>query len=295
MDDPTTFWTAIAAIATATAAIVAGVSAVIIALQTRATRKAAVAGAKAADAAVQAADAAVAALGLAQREQNISRFLATEAVRVRLDSRAPRIVMVARDTGMIWPPLWVSSIGEPQAHPADRGPFRMPKDGNIVLLVRCLYKLRNDGDSAVQVRLSQPSRIGDKLREEVWIEPHDEFSGSFDVQRTVAEWVAIWEERDRTRGPVDDFIFEAVYLDQADAGVIDNYRAVLAGTIVKPVPNETGAWELIDGPGVTGEIGSIVLTDQPTRRRYFLSRERGIELPEPDGGHLLPEAESATD
>lgn len=284
MTDPVlTFWTAFAAISAGMAAISAAVSAVIVARQTAATRRAA-------DAGAQAAAAAVAALELAQREQEISRFLATEAVRVRLDARAPRVVMVAHNTGMVWPPLSVPTIGGPQPHPADRGPFRMPKDGNIVLLVRCFYKLRNDGDSAVQVRLGQPSRSGDKLRHEVWIEPHEEFSGTFDVQHTVAEWVAIWEERDRTRGPVDESMFEAVYLDQADAGVIDYYRAVLSGTIVRPVPNETGAWTIIDGPGVTGEVGSIVLTDQPTRRRYFLSRERGIELPEPEGGHLLTEA-----
>ena len=115
------------------------------------------------------------------------------------------------------------------------------------------------------------------------LEPGQKLDGwYFEIGRSVAEWAAIYEQRS-TGAPGEEFLFQVIYVDNLDTGVIEYHEVLFGGTLLTPIPNETGAWTLINYPDTPpGDPGGIGWQAQPTKRRYFLSRTRGIELPEID-------------
>lgn len=266
------FWTAFGAIATAVAAIVTAGTAVFIALQTHATRKAAEAGERTAHVASEA-------LEIARKEQGHTYFLALEALKSRIDSALPKITLTT-SKDISWPPLVPSSYGEPQPHVSE-GPFRLPRDGKARLLVRVPVTIVNDGPRTVSLSLTPEFHRGGKRDNTVVLNPGVSVSGFFEVQHSVREWVDIWETRDRERTGGPETRFEVIYIDPADTGVIEYHRIAFGGSILQPVPNELGAWDVIADPHATnGRAGSVGWSVQPTLRRYFLSRSKNLELPE---------------
>ena len=266
------FWTAFGAIATAAAAIVTAATAVFIALQTRATRKAAEAGERTAEVATES-------LEIARKEQGHTYFLALEALKSRIDSSLPKITLTT-SKDISWPPLVPSNYGEPQPHVSEE-PFRLPRDGSARLLVRVPVTIVNDGPRTVSLSLTPEFHRGGKRNNAVVLNPGASVSGFFEVQHSVQEWVEIWEVRDRERTGGPETRFEVTYVDPADTGVVEYHHITFGGSILRPVPDEQGAWVVIADPhAMNGEAGSIGWNVQPTVRRYFLSRSKNLELPE---------------
>jgi hypothetical protein len=265
-------WTAVGAIATSVAAFVTAVSAVIIALQTRATRKAAEAGEKTAKLAAESLD-------ISRRQQSNTHFLVLEAVKSRIDANLPRITVTTKSQ-MKWPPLEPSDFGDAQPWRSP-DPYRMPRDAQSRLLVRVPVSIANDGPKTVSVAMSPGLVSGREVQTEAILKPGTALAGEFEVNHSISEWVAIWEERERERNGGPETTFTVTYIDPADTGAIEHHRVVFGGTILVPVTNETGAWELLPGPHArVGDVCGIGWSAQPTKRRYFLSRTNNLELPE---------------
>jgi hypothetical protein len=144
-------------------------------------------------------------------------------------------------------------------------------------------------DTTVDVGFSQPLFRDDEdgrripLQSEIQLAPRQSAGEVYlDVERSIAEWVDIYEERERTRGSGQEYEFIATYISPFDTGAIDCHRIVVGGTILEPVPDEDGGWRLIGNPNpnlLAGAIGSTGWQTMPTTRTYYLSRTQGIELP----------------
>lgn len=268
------------AIATGGGAVVSAVALIFIYFQTKATRKAA-------EATRDQAEIAARALAVAERDHLQSKFLAAEAVKARIDVLMPRILLSVDDV-VTWPPLVPSTVhlGSPQPHTSSE-PFRLPRDGGRRLILRVHVSLTNESDSTVDVKLSSPLyRDNDDgqripLPSEMQLAPRQSAGEVYiDVERSVDEWVAIYEQR-RAGEPGDEFEFTATYISPFDTGAIDRHRVVVGGTLVEPMPDQDAAWRVIGNPNpnlLTGAIGSVAWVTQPTTRTYYLSRTNGIEL-----------------
>lgn len=270
------------AIATGAGSAVSAATLIFIAFQTKATRSAA-------EATSDQARIAAKALTVAERDHAQSQFLAREAVKARIDSQMPRILLSVDDR-VDWPPLVPSGyyLGSPQRH-ISAEPFRMPRDANLRLILRVHVSLTNESDVTVDIRLSQPlyrdNEEGQRIpiQGEIQLAPRQSAGQVYiDVERSVAEWVEIYQERDRTRAGGEEYEFIATYVSPFDTGAIDRHRIVVGGTILRPVPDQDGAWSLISDPNpnlLTGAIGATAWQAMPTTRTYYLSRTKGIELP----------------
>lgn len=270
------------AIATGAGSTVSAATLVFIAFQTRATRSAA-------EASKDQAEIAAKALSVAERDHLQAQFLAAEAVKARIDTLMPRILLSVDDQAD-WPPLVPSTyhLGAPQRH-VGAEPFRLPRDASRRLILRVHVSLTNESDVTVDVGLSQTLYRDDEegrripLPAEIQLAPRQSAGAVYvDVERTVEEWVAIYEQRASTGGGGADFEFVATYVSPFDTGAVDRHRIVIGGTILEPVDDQVGAWRLIANPSpnlLTGAIGSTGWRTQPTVRTYYVSRSRGIELP----------------
>ena len=264
------FWTAFAAIAAGAAAIVTAATMVFIARQTAATKRSAEASEKTAKAAIDG-------LVLARKEQSRAQFLAIEAVKTRIDAKMPQILVTSEN--LRWPPFVAQSFGDAQPWTSSE-PFRMPRDKDERLLVRVDISIENDGPKTVNVSFTPLLTISG-LQTSARLEVGQALSGTFDAEWSVQQWVDAWNEREATRGGGPVHLFQVTYVDPGDTGAVDHYDVFVQGTILRPVPNEDGAWSLIDFPRVPiGDVGNIAASSQPYTRKYWLSRIREVELPE---------------
>ena len=258
-------WDIVSSIATGASALVTMGTVVFIARQTAATNKT--------------ADAAVQALTVAREQTDLSRFLAIEAVKTRIDAGMPTLRLSLGPAA--WPPLEASDYGDPQPVVATT-PFRLPRDGHRRLILRVPVDIFNEGDVAADLRSNFTVWENGRARElgEFTLAPGENWRGLWvDVNRSVAEWVDVWKRRDETRASVDPAVFDVTFLDPRDTGAFEVHQLEVDGTLVRPVPQEDGAWTIIDAPGPTGEVGSIGASLRPRTRKYWLSRSAGIELP----------------
>ena len=272
-------WTAIAAVATCAAAITTAVTIIFIAKQTGATRRAA----EAADKSVKVATDA---LALASKEHQQTRFLTLESIRGRIDQAMPQLTV--SQVRLDWPPFVPSSYGEAQRY-QQAEPYRLPRQAQERLMVRAYFNLSNDDSRTVTLTFSQhvfQSTATDRQAlDQATLEPGSSLKEHyFEVARSVGEWVDIWNGRNETRGPVEDYRFYAMYMAPGDTGAVDYYNIVVGGTLIEPVADETGAWRVIANAGLSpvGAIGAIVAVPQPNTRVYWLSRERSLQLPSID-------------
>ena len=156
-------------------------------------------------------------------------------------------------------------------------------------MVRAYFNLSNDDSRTVTLTFSQhvfQSTATDRQAlDQATLEPGSSLKEHyFEVARSVGEWVDIWNGRNETRGPVEDYRFYAMYMAPGDTGAVDYYNIVVGGTLIEPVADETGAWRVIANAGLSpvGAIGAIVAVPQPNTRVYWLSRERSLQLPSID-------------
>jgi hypothetical protein len=284
------------ALATGAGSLVSAGALVFIWRQTRATREAA-------EATTAQAEIAAKALAVAERDHAQSQFLAIEAVKARIDSQMPR-VLLSVENRVTWPPLEPSAfyLGAPQPH-ASAEPFRMPRDANKRLILRVYLSLTNESDTTVDIRLSRALYRDDEQEQRVALPLEIQLASRqsagevyLDVERSVAEWVAIYDERDRTGGGGQEYEFIATYISPLDTGAIDRHRVLIGGTVLEPVSDQVGAWQLIGKPNpsvLTGAIGSVGWHTLPTTRNYYLSRAMDMQLP--DVAAVVGEASGSLD
>jgi len=149
--------------------------------------------------------------------------------------------------------------------------------------VRAGVTLINDSERHVQVEVHGLQDIdGAPMPSPLSLGPGDRAQSWCAATHTLAEWIEIYRGR---KEPAPDFTSDAtvatvIYLDPADTGVIDYWELVIGGTPVEPLQELDGVWRIIPTPRkLSGEPGAIGPGTPSRRRRYFLSKSRGDELP----------------
>jgi hypothetical protein len=274
-------WQAASAVATGLGAVVTAATAVFIAKQTGATRRAAEAGERTASTAVDA-------LELAQAEARRGEFLALETVRSRIDSGVPQLRVVVDEGSVPWPPLAPPTYGgDPQ--PWELGQqFALPRQSAIAITLRVFLRIYNEGPHTASLQFGHPIQIPSVFPEtlgppvtEATLEEGATLRCAIDITKSVSEWVRIYRERDRTRGPVDPLLMSITQVASTDTGADETTIVEIDGTLLRPVADHEGEWTFVDRPvRPFSGVGAIGWSVHPSTRRYFLSKSRGITLPD---------------
>jgi hypothetical protein len=270
--------------------IVTSIAAGVVAWQAWETRKSA----KASEDAVTMANEA---LKVAQSEELNTRDLIAEAVRLRIDSATPELLIKQKSIELL-------GSGLP---PED---IRTPRDANADLTIRVYLAVTNNSDSVIEVacestgRVIVPSKrleeldseelrlaiIGHEYRKPFSIEPHDYRDVFIQVVRPVKEWIAVTEWLSKSSKAHDMEAFQSSHGFSRDANVVfswsstaetgawDIYRSWVSGSPLESYETDTGpAWRVAMTPD--GRIGTVNWGPELRERRYFLSRSSGLQLP----------------
>lgn len=210
----------------------------------------------------------------------VSKRMMAEAVKARLDARAPHI-SVTRVQDILWPPYEPSDFGNAQQLPAGHE-YHLPRDGSAVIQVRLHLSIANHSAWPVRVLLEGivPADWDEGARPPLSAEVAANTSRDFFAlsTRTVAEWVAIAEGR-RAGDPGPEAAGKITYVEDNDESVMDIWDVLIGGTPLTPVPQQDGLWRLSDKPNADpsgySSIDGIV---QIKRREYFLSRRTSLKL-----------------
>jgi hypothetical protein len=205
-----------------------------------------------------------------------------EAVRSRIDARAPRVVVLPSPPE--WPPRLKSNIagGEPQQVQPGMELSEWAGSPNVVVL-RTKIKIRNDGSStavfvvrpgdhgATVMRLHRNTTAG-MIAEDIRPGERHDLAPSlatslvFDAWRQLQEWGAAWEAQDE-RACVLTLTIEVT--DQFADGVIDTTVVEVFGLPVDDTSLTKGSWAVravrVAGSPQTAPVKSRVL---PTVRMY---------------------------
>lgn len=257
-------------VATGVAAMGTFAAAVVVAWQAVMTRKA-----------VQAAEDSA---DLARKAADISQELVAEAVKTRLDARAPSTSLVMLDAAQ-WPPYEPSDFGEAQQVRA-AAHYNETRDANQRIQVRGYVELTNHWTKPLTLKLGNvvPTDWDQQasVPRTVKVPPGKEV-GLFIIQtRTVAEWIAAYLDRQNSGASYDTHA-NIGFSDDMDEGVTDVWSAVIAGSPLRPVHGMAGTWEVLPNPSddASGrQILQCVLLGM--ERIYFLSRRRNRVLNAPD-------------
>jgi hypothetical protein len=258
-------------------------AAVLVGWQSWETRKSAHAAAHAATTANSAIELSRSALEVARTEEGHTRRLIAEAVKNRIDATSPRMFLTL-DASPVWPPFEPStnSNGEPQPVAPRNKVFRLPRDGDDLLIVRQFFTLRNDSSTTMTIlppRFRALEDGADWVEDSYALEPGSVLRAMFDIEKSVKEWV---EKTDYaftgltiTPEDVDSFM----YVDHADCGVTDTIKIDMWGNPLWPVENEHGAYRVVERAiGTRGQYVGIQFEAKPLMREYWLSRSKSIEL-----------------
>jgi len=230
----------------ALSAVATAVSAGVIAVQARHTR----ASAEASKAAVE-----------------VSNETLREAQIARLDALAPHIFVEHQNETF---DDAKATNPKNQAKASEDYVFRMPRDAKWNVSLDLPVRVRNEGQRSVQLRFS-PGIITDEMpfpRAQTTLRPGQEIVGRYTVSRPLSEWVNIYNERAQNK-PGEEHTFEVAYIGSGDSDVFEYHRVNTGGTLVRPVPNQDGAWQLANlfERTFTSEA-------QPLERIYWKSRKR---------------------
>lgn len=266
-----TDWTQVAAIATASAALLTGGSLVLIGWQARETRRT--------------AGAAVEGLSLNRDSLAVSQTLAAESIKMRLDARAPRLLVAAAPTNSESArhksEVTFGGIGNPW--PPERE-FRRTEDDYQYLTLGAQFEITNEGVSSVVIwldgavnllRPSAPPASFSHGRFTVSLEPGGKCEFRVEQNRPLHEWADAWLAREQGNPESGVVIGHATCSDAYDEGVIDRWELRAYCLPVQPKPNDLAGWTLrrgdTDPPVVLAHVSRM-------RRTYYLSKENDREL-----------------
>jgi len=270
----------LAAWATVGAALATAATGVVIALQTMATR----------------------------RSVELSRTLAVEAVKARLDSRAPRLSVTFNTP--FWPPFAVASHDVTVARGAQflaGQEFRVPKDHSQILLFDVWGQVHNYGTTALDIVIHKPLVLwpeelqsptpangfpasNEALAAEAWkaaqrgrymsarestlvLQPGQGSGIRFAPQISLVDVVS-------ASATGSDLALGVLTIsDGFDDGVEDEVTVTLEGAALQRLADDDGAVRLT-GTALSGEPPVRVQT-AATVRNYFVSKKRKERLPSP--------------
>jgi len=260
MTDPTTSLDVFIALATGASALATAIAAIVVARQTFWTRRA---------------------VEVAEEGTVLSRTMAVEATKTRLDVRAARISVTANGP-VLWPAFAPSSFGE--ANQLEVGQeFILPRDAEFRVMLRLFLEITNHEDYPVSIGLQGLSHAGEHARASLpseWtISKGSTEPFRFDASRTVAEWVAIHRGSYVEGIGAPEFQATVGHSDPYDDGVIDSWLVIVAGFPLIPVPDKEGHWEIAperrpDVPSLPSAVGLV----RPMTRRYYVSKKENTPL-----------------
>ncbi|MGW7168181.1 hypothetical protein ACWGH3_23345 [Streptomyces sp. NPDC054884] len=261
-----TFWTALSACATA-AAFVA------VAWQSFLTRSAVV---------------------TAQRALIASEAVALDAARGRLDVEAPNVMVKISEVP--WPPLAWTPHGMPiQPFPPGSDEWHFPEKENERLVLQAKVVVENKGTKHVSVEyegdlvfavdnrpspapqhLLWPAGSGGSMTNSLYLQ------GDFTIKELSENY-----EAHQAGLPLPHRVAGTITVhDGRDNGVTDTWKVELSGWPVEPHETRGSVWHVTrDDLTEGGGDRSMIFKVQPSRERtYWISRERGQQLPEPTFG-----------
>ena len=263
-------WVAVGAVAAGIGSLATGASMTLIAWQAWETRRT--------------ANAAIHGLDVARDSLTVSQRLAAEAVRTRLDTRAPQLRVVAANTsaerarrpttaqrgqlGPEWP------IGQE---------FSRSEHELQDLVLGCEFSVVNDGKVAAEIWLDGPITLLHPAAPPARIEagtikvrlaPTEASRFRLDDRRPLSDWADAWDGRARgDRSP--NIRGEVTCNDSFDEGIVDRWTIEGYCYPVEPTQRDGAAW-VLRSPGSDPPIVSAHASR--VQRKYYISKERGVPL-----------------
>ncbi len=260
MTDLTTSLDVFIAVATGASALATTAAAIVVARQTIWTRRA---------------------VEVAEEGTVLSRTMAVEATKTRLDVRAARI-SVTTNGPVLWPPFQPSSFGK--ANQLEVGhEYILPRDAQSRVMLRLFLEVTNHEDYPVTITLNELRHAEEEARTSLpseWTIPKGSTENfRFDTSRTVAEWVAIHRGAHGEGIGAPEFQATVRHSDPYDDGVIDSWLIIVAGFPVVPVVDKESHWEIAperrpDIPSLPSAVGLV----RPMTRRYYVSKSQNTPL-----------------
>jgi hypothetical protein len=199
-----------------------------------------------------------------------SQTAALEAARHRRDDRA-RLLRITPWQGI---KTYLDTL-ENSALIKDGHHFDIPMDANQKLLVVQVFEVLPAGRVPMTATFNSftiggEKHIGMKALQVPLGWPHKSLAW-FSVERTVAEWVEIYQQR-ATRQLGDEGHAWVSVDDTFDDGVLDSYEVVQSGCPLKKSPDLEGRW-ILDATGTTDwNTPQVAFAPLPLRRLYYISK-----------------------
>jgi len=260
MTDPVNGWEVFIAFATGASALGTCAATIVIAYQAIMTKRA---------------------VDVAQLGADVSRDIAAETIKTRLDARARVSLEVIMNGEVEWPPLEPSDFGDAQPIPLGTE-YHLPRDKAKRLTIRMPVRFQNLTARTLSLQLNQlaPTHwLGRERAPSTWtLDPNAAYDMVVYEERSVEEWAAIYV--DRANGlPGAGTNAMISHSDDYEDGVVDRWELELGGTPLSPALDRGDTWLLPTGPNedATGRsnIGGVLY---PMERRYFLSKRQGKRL-----------------
>jgi len=220
-----------------------------------------------------------------QRGADLSRVMAIEAVKTRLDSRAPRLNVIAAPTNNEVVYAESTMGGEPQQWPTGT-PLQRSRDDSAGLVVGAQFEISNNGDDTVEVSLIGSVRVlcspmaphrslpGVTL---VQLRPGEKCEFRLELSQRLAQWADEWDAW-RAQGTAGGVAPGSVICsDRYDDGVVDVWDLEVTCFPVTRVDGDLGKWRVRHGS--EGDPPTVSALVQPKPRQYYLSKRTSQLLP----------------
>ncbi|WP_330467611.1 hypothetical protein OG547_21155 [Streptomyces longwoodensis] len=258
------FWTALSALATTAAFVV-------VAWQSVLTRSAVVTAQKA--------------LATAERALIASEAVALDAARSRLDERAPEVSVRMHDVP--WPPYAWTPSGMP-VNPWPNGyEWYFPAKENERIVLQAGITVQNHGRSHLTLDFEGDLFFEADHRPRAATSnvlfPEQSISLFLQKDFTIRELSENYAAHQAGR-PLPYRVAGAISArDDRDNGVTDTWDVELTGCPVKPVEGRDATWVVVGSslPDDSGSNSLEYVLQPPRKRTYWISRQRGQQLPEP--------------
>ncbi|MFD6294049.1 hypothetical protein ACFWFU_04365 [Streptomyces sp. NPDC060235] len=227
---------------------------------------------------------------LTREALKVSQLMTADAIRTRLDSQAPAVALNMSE------PIWEPQAWTPSGMPCNPWPpgqtwhFPGEQEGQNRIALQQILTLANSSDRRVQIRCdgnlvtvrdNRPVAAGVFLLEPGELSPDIYLQHDFSIKELAENFAARQADRElphQVRGSI-------TVEDDRDNGSTDRWDLTLTGCPVEPVPDRDALWRIAschlhEGSGLRTLDYSLL---PPRQRIHWVSRARGIQLPDPAG------------
>ncbi|GAB7111101.1 hypothetical protein JCM4814A_94200 [Streptomyces phaeofaciens JCM 4814] len=224
---------------------------------------------------------------LTRASLRITRQMAADSIRSRLDSQAPEVTLALDDP--IWEPQAWNSTGMPCGSwpPGQTWHFPEQQDGSNRLVLQQIAVVQNLSQRRVQVRCegdlvvadndNRPVRAGVFLVDPGGRSPELYLQRDFTIKQLADNHAARESGRELPHRAVASVTVE----DDRDNGTTDRWDLLLTGCPVEPVAGRDALWtiapyHLTEGPG----LRTLTYSRLPSRQRiHWISRIADARVP----------------